>query len=508
MASPSLKHANPPVEVESQATSPRLRHGHPEAAQDAQPTSPRLRMGFASVFVPPPQSPRLRHPHPPVAVEVQPTSPRLRYAFPPVPDGLVRLWPTPPNWASPVVERLTWETEVFVSDDQTEQRAGWRERPGRLFSYDFTLAATEWPHIEAILYALQDSEVGIPIWTDASRLASAIDAGETVIPLIEPTANLDYGLPCQVAILAKDYGKRDFGLFDEPYEVRDVAEVTASGLVLDYGVKRAWAKGSRVVPVRNGILPPSVTVNRAAAKGAAGSIQVELLDPGWEDLPALVADTYRDLDVLPWTPDRAPDIDESYVRVRTRRGSIGGVVVIEPSRDRPAIERGLRFQFEGRAEIQQLRAWLHRCSGQRKRFWVPSHMADLELAQHAQPNDAWLLVKSVRGDQLYDRPHGPKTGSFSEVGEDLTAYRNPGRRDIEINASNVDGPIRRRIQSWHRISDGVEQIQLDGGALGVSLRPAWTRVSWLSEQRLASDQIELRWLHDRLVEVTLPMRSL
>ena len=508
MSSPSLKHANPPVELDAQPTSPRLRLGQAQVDQAAQTTSPRLRFGMASVFLPPPTTPRLRHPHPPVEVEIQPTSPRLRLGFAPAPPNPLRLWPTPPNWDSPVVERLAWETEILTSGDQSEQRAGWRSRPGRFFAYDFALADYELPHIEAILYGLQDTAVLIPIWTDASRLAAAVEAGDTVLPLIEPTEELDLGAPTQVAILAKDYGQADFGIQDEPYEVRDVAEVTASGLVLVEGMRRDWAKGSRVVPVRAGYLPPSVTLTRPTAKGAMGSVLVELTEPGWPTLPALEADTYRGLDVLPWIPDRAPDVEENYVRVRHRRGSVGGVVVIEPRRDRPAIERGLRFVFEGRTAILQFRAFLHRCAGQRKRFWVPSFMADLELHQNAEPEDEWITIKSVRGFEEYGRPHGPKTGDFATVGEDLTAYRNPGRRDIQIIDSPGATPIRRRIQSWTKVGDGIEQLHLDGGPLGVDLIRGRVLLSWLSEQRLASDQVELRWLHDRLVETTLPMRSL
>ena len=131
---------------------------------------------------------------------------------------------------------------------------------------------------------------------------------------------------------------------------------------------------------------------------------------------------------------------------------------------------------------------------------MPSLMEDLKLYQAATAADSWLVVKAVRGRDLYGRPYGPRT-------ETSTTYINPGRRDVEILPAFGGTPIRRRIMAWVPVADGVDQIQLDS-ALGVALTTETTIVSWLSEQRLASDQIELRWLTDNVVETSLPMRSL
>lgn len=389
------------------------------------------------------------------------------------------------------MEQLSWNTEILTSFDLTEQRAGWRVTPKRTFQYDFLINHADLPFVEAIIYALQGSEVEVelPVWTDSKRLDADLAAGSGTIPL--ETDGLDYGSPGKVAILTSE----------SVFEVLDVESFSSTELVLVKTTGRLWPRGSRVVPVRSGIMPLSITLNRPTDQGTLGSIQYELTDPGWPVLPALVADTYRSLDVFPFTPDRSEAIGENYTVVRTRFESMGGTVVVLPRRDRPAINTTPRFVFSGRDEIQQFRAWLYRSAGQRKRFWMPSFMTSLELAKNAGSADEWIVVQGVRGHELYGHPHGPET----EL--DAFAYRNPGRRDVQIVPSFGATPIRRRIQSWHQTAEGYDQLLLDS-ALGVDLVAGTARVSWLSEHRFASDQLELRWLTDDKVETNLPIRSL
>lgn len=498
MTSPSLKSASPSVEEEALAT-PKLRTAAP-AVTDEQANSPRLRSGAASVYLPPPITSRLRSPAPSAEDEMQANSPRLRTSAPSVADAFTRLWTVPPNWESPVVERLSWRTEVHTSEDATEQRAGWRARPGRSLGYDFQLSEWEVPHAEMLLFALQDQLLGIPVWTDQTKVLAPLGAGATEIPM-DP-AGLDLDATSLVAVLAPDYGESAYGASGEFYELHQVADVLADRIELAGGLVRGWASGARVVPVRLGYLNAQASLVRPTARGARGSVSAELVDPGWPVLPVLEADEYRGLEVFPFRPDRSQDIEETYTRVRVRRESIGGVLVIEPRRDRPAIDRGLRVVASGRHEIGQLRAWLHRCAGQRKRFWCPSFSHDVDLHRDAAAGHNWLQVRSVRGGHLLGANHGPST-------EGLPAYSNPGRRDIEIRAtaSASSPPIRRRIVAWHEAGEGIDQVLLDE-ALGAELVAGRAMISWLSEQRIAADQLELSWSTDRLVSTTIPVRSL
>lgn len=61
----------------------------------------------------------------------------MRHAQPVAEVDPVKLWPVPPDWSSPVIERLTWLTDVLTAHNQSEQRRGLRGRPVRSFEYSF-----------------------------------------------------------------------------------------------------------------------------------------------------------------------------------------------------------------------------------------------------------------------------------------------------------------------------------------------------------------------------------
>lgn len=429
-----------------------------------------------------------------------PTSPRLRRFISAATPTIVKLWPVPPQWESPVVERLEWRTDVLTAYDQTEQRRGLRVRPIRSFEYQIVTGREEQPHVEAIVYALQDTLIEVPIWTDARRIVSPLAAGAGAIPVT--TSGLDYSAGGRVAILAPDYFASDYGVRDTSYEVLDVAAVGASSLTLSGGgPRRTWPARSFVVPVRSGRLASSISWSRPTDHGVQGSVRLDLEDPGHASLPSLVADTYRSRSVLPFRPDRGSDIQESMGRVTTRIQSVGGTLEVISRSDRPLVSRsGERFLFSGRTEIQQLRAWLEARAGRRSQFYLPSFQTDLELARPVEAANAWVSVKSMRGAALYGGPWGRSQGS--------DPYQNAGRQDIEIRRNDADtSPIRRRVLSWARGGEGVDQLKLDS-AIGEAISDHSVAVlSWIALARQESDTVELRWLTADTVEAVIPMRS-
>lgn len=445
----------------------------------AVPTSPRLRGGLIAAYIAPPVSPRARRPFPPASVP------------------LVRLLTIPADWTSPIIERLTWKTDVLISFDRTEQRIGYRTRPRRSFEYGFLMKGHELHHAEAIIHALQGDELEVPIWTDMTRLTSGLSPGDTTVSLT--TAGLDFVAGGRAVVVASDYGEALYGAADTFYELLDVNTVWSGGLTLSSPIKGTWPARSKLLPLRAGYVAPEINWGRTTAEGAKGTLTVDLVDAGWETLPALAADSYLSRDVLPWLADRSEDIQETLVRPVTRIESIGGTLQVLKRSDRPDISRDERYVITTRADILQLRAWLERCAGSRVSFWSWSGCRDLEMAQDAQAADEWLLVKSVRGRALYGDSHGGWA-------LDASTYKRPGRRNLEIRATPTATPIRRGIVSWARVGPGTEQVVLDS-AVGAAIEASKSVVSWLAQRRLESDSVEMRWVTDRHVELNMTTRS-
>jgi hypothetical protein len=386
---------------------------------------------------------------------------------------------------------------VIVSHDGTEQRIGMRTRPVRAFDYPFLLTPDQLPHVEAILHAWQDQTLLIPIWTDVQVLTEELAAGSQVIPCDYSTRDFEIG--GRAAIFAPDYNAADYGARDSWYEVVEVSDLGTTGLVVNLGTVRAWPRGSWLMPVREGLLSESATWTRQTAEGGTGNASIRLTDPGYPSLVGLVIpDQYRGLDVLPWRADRDTDLDETYQRLQSRFASSGGTVQVTQRTDRPDVVRGPAFTFPSREEILELRAWLALREGRRRAYYASSGNRDLDLVFPAAAADRSLLVKGVRGAQLYGRRHGPST---------LDPWQNLGREDIEIRERAGSAPIRRRILEWAEAGEGVDQLFLDASP-GEALVPGREVLSLLGKVRLESDTLDLRWLTDGLVTVTLPTRSI
>lgn len=496
MASPSAKQLLTGVFDEPDPDSPRARGLLAGVLEEAASSSPRARSLLTTVQTDVPPSPRARVLLSSALEDFAPTSPRARVALPTVHAEPVRLWPVQPNWTSPVVERLAWNTDVITARDGSEQRIGLRTRPVRTFDYQFLLTHAQLGHVQAIVRAWQDQALEVPIWTDVQLLSESIEAGARLVPC--NYAMLDFEAGGRAAILAPDYASADYGVHDTWYEVFDVDDLDTGGLAVDAGLVRAWPRGSWIVPVREGFLSETFTWVRQTAEGGTGTASLRLTDPGYPDLAGLLTpDQYRSLDVLPWRANRGEDLTENFQRLQARIESVGGRLQVSQRVDRPSLGRGPVFVFEGRQAVLELRAWLDLREGRRAPYYASSGCRDMDLVFPAAADHDSLLVKSVRGDQLYGRPHGPHT---------LAAYRNRGVEDLEIRERAGADPIRRRVLEWADAGEGFDQVLLDE-AIGVALTPGREVLSLLERVRQESDTAELRWSTDQLVNVTLTTRS-
>ena len=471
----------------------------PTVAATSTPTSPRLRSYHSVVLLPPPQSPRLKSQHAPVSATPPPVTPRLRSFHAPVSSDPDTLLPIRPDWTEPVVERLSWLTDILISWNGSEQRRSLRALPMRSFEWQFAVAEAELPHVEAILYGLANRDLDIPIWTDARVTLTALSPGDKSVSI--DTADREYASGSKVALI--DRGRNDdlLGVRSTFYETRTIDTVSSSQITLTRGLRNAWPRGTIVVPTATGRLVPTATWVRPTAQGATGSIRVEMASPLGGFAPGTSAySQHRSRDVFPFRPNRDQDINETFTHPRLVVTSVGGTVDYRPRRGRPGVSMGPRFHFSGRVEIDSLRTWLQRCAGQRLAFYGSSFERDLELARAPLSTERFLLVKSVRGSLLYQRHQG-------------VLYRNrfpsesKGLRDLEIRESQTATPFYRRVKSWTRVGDSMEQLTLDAD-VGVALDPTRCILSWLDLRRLDQDEVEMRWLNPELVEVDLPMRSL
>lgn len=81
----------------------------------------------------------------------------------------ILLFPFPPNWTRPVIERLAWLTDVMASRANVEQRARLRARPRRSYEYRIlTRDNQERIRLHNRLTAWQGRPYALPVWPDAT----------------------------------------------------------------------------------------------------------------------------------------------------------------------------------------------------------------------------------------------------------------------------------------------------------------------------------------------------
>ena len=193
--------------------------------------------------------------------------------------------------------------------------------------------------------------------------------------------------------------------------------------------------------------------------------------------------SYLGLDVL----EHRPNMREVPTDASTR-----SLAILDPglgardvqARDlAPAIQRTHLWTAHGLAAIAELRAWLAARKGRAVPFWVSTLRQDLLLAAPGNAVDTTITIEGI-GYARFAFPHR-------------------ARRHLALHLPT--GTLYRQVVT---ATDGgaTEALGLDA-ALGVTV-PIGTLVSYLVLCRLDSDEIELVWHTDQLVETLLVFREI
>jgi len=192
--------------------------------------------------------------------------------------------------------------------------------------------------------------------------------------------------------------------------------------------------------------------------------------------------SYLGFDVL----ERRPNMREAPTDVSPRGLAIHdpglGARDVKPKDSAPAFQRTHLWTAQGLQAIADLRAWLAARKGRVVPFWVSTLRQDLILAAPGSAADTTLTIEAC--------------------GYAIFAYPHKARRHLALHLPNTT--LYRQVLT---ATDGgaTETLGLDA-PLGVAL-PLGTLVSNLVLCRLDSDEIELVWHTDQLVETLLAFRE-
>ncbi len=366
------------------------------------------------------------------------------------------VFPFSPNWASGLLERLEWWTQILPGITGKEQRRERRSFPRRLIEFALLVDGHEAAVLDAFLSKYRASPVLMPIWTDPQRLAAPLGAGATVVPCA--TVGYDFNDGGQ-AVLLRNY---------KEHEAVEIDTVDADSINLAAPTTLDWARGTRLLPAREGLLNTRLSHQRRTSAVVMGQVQCQLT-PGAS--AALESTQYRSHDVLMLRPNWSAGVPVTHDSLVRRVDSGVGPIFQRDVTGEEINLRTLSLLLGSRAEIAEWRGFLHARSGARRAYYQPQWQHDLiQTAAIASSADE-LTVKSVSYPALYaSAPH---------------------RRDIALLHRSGTWYMR-RINAAETVGSN-DVLTLDS-ALGIDADPGDCRmITYLSHARLDADAHEIAW---------------
>ena len=384
----------------------------------------------------------------------------------------ILLFPFSPNWTRPVIERLTWLTDVMASRANVEQRARLRAQPRRSYEYRIlTRDNNERIRLHNRLLAWQGRSYALPVWPDATTLTQPLAAGVRQIPVA--TSGRDYAVNNMAVLIYKSKS-----------EIMEIEALTTDGLTTKKPTRSAWPIGARIAPIRTARINSPLSLAGITDSIVRLRPQFELEDPP-PLAPSTAIMTYRNRPVLTTRPNWQGGISERYARKLIETDFQTGKPWVTDTAEQPIYTRQHRWLLKSRPEVIDFRGWLAACAGRLTPFWMPSFVSDVEPVRDLA--SAAMVIDVAHGDFA------------SASGLD-------GRRDVLITAS--DGRRwARRVKSWQTASEDVEHMVIDA-PINFDIKKEQLQISFMCLARLDSDAVEIAHITDEAAQVTLNVRSL
>lgn len=265
----------------------------------------------------------------------------------------------------PARRQLSYFTDVLQAWDGTEQRISVRDEPRLTLNYTYFLPTEpDIRRFRELLFRGLGSEYAMPLWGDATNLATAALPGAT---------ELDVDL--SLADLYED----EFILVETPvgeqYLFR-VAEIDGNEVTVDTVVGAEIPAGSAVFPmirvqVQEGAGISSYPINAGTASITGISMETRLLGGAGG-----VLTTYKGTPVLEQIPLNNDQVEEDFQR-KLETFDYGGQIEVYSAQLVSRVSGNRTFWIETRQERQDMKVFLDAVAGMRNPFFAPTFRDDL-----------------------------------------------------------------------------------------------------------------------------------
>lgn len=364
------------------------------------------------------------------------------------------------NWIDPVLEQISFKTDVLLPESGREQRIGLRQVPRRRIELSYlTLTPQERAYMENFLYGWQARSYAVPLWQDKTTLRTEALAGTLVFDVDTTTRDFEPG----GLVYITDNANTDTL---EIESVTDDSITTVTPSLFDH------PEHAKVVPARVGMLDSRFTHARHTTHHDSVRLSWNLLadQDSTTRRETYEPELYRGVEVYNISNDYSSDltIDQAMAE-QMLDAEIG---IFNKYSDAPYPRRSYPFNnLITREELPQFIEWIYNRRGQLKPFWFVERTPAFFLQADSSADDENLNIKGFGYNDFVND---------SEARRDVAILTSAGWKYRRISVSDVD-------------EDGTETITLDS-ALGVALTVAEEPlICYLKFVRLASDTVELSY---------------
>lgn len=396
----------------------------------------------------------------------------------------------PVNWRNPVVEELSYSTEIVTSESGREQRSAMRQTARRSLTYQYVFLNNERQKLEATLRAFQNRPILVPHW----HLAHPIVAAKAGSLVVQAEADVSWegtfkGLYEPGTEVLISYLRRYFRA--------QVKFISGPFMLLTNPLGRDWPAGTMVMPAFPALASDTVSISHQTSTVSEGSIKFAVLpqDDGVHAqenteqqvfvVPGLYAEERRQLINPPgdWSVRPSSSFEWDYIRVENRGGPIRSLTTAETG----SRQYSVTWQFRNLEEMSRIRSILSSMFGRWRAAWLPSGQND-------------FILRGVTGSTV-------RVTSNSFTREPDRTGEGVARKPLLLEKTTAvcfhlhDGTIiAARVLAV--LSPNIEAtLTLDRLVPGVSVATV-RRMSLMYRVRGASDTTSISWITNRVGRVT------
>lgn len=376
-----------------------------------------------------------------------------------------------PNWKDGITERLSYNTEVFSSEQDEEQRRGIRRNARRSIEADFLRRGLNRARLDFFFTGVGKKEVLVPLWHEQYVLTGTL--GSTLAFPAETLALREF-LPGTLAAVIAD---------PDTYEILTIQSAAGDTITFSAAPSGSWPAGSRIYPLRVGRMIDSVQFSNFTDSVAVAAVRFNLEEPQtWPDASwGYCAPLFR------FPVDRAQPIDFEFDRSVFMLDNETGVVDVFDPGERTRVTMKCGVTLRGRSSAIAFRQFLQKARGRAVRFWMPDLMSDVFPAG-ASIGGTYFDAADT---QFSDRMVVPQ-----DARRMLGFYFIDGRPAIYRSVTSVDRVGQYERYTLDRVLPPITVAEL-------------SRVGFVMPVRFDQDSFELQHLVDdsAAVRTSLVMRS-